>query len=741
MKKLWSHSLVFKAFLTYLTIVGLLFASFYFYSSAVLRNLYLFTLGERLDHEVRLLSRALPYQLEGVALDTICQDLSRQLGARITVIAPDGRVLGDSAEPSSAMENHASRPEVIEATTRGRGSSVRYSTTVGNELLYRAFLHRDGVGQRIIRVAVPLSKVENVTSSLRPTLLFGLLAASGVGLFLAYAYSRHLTRRVRRLVEFSRDVAGGSFPQMFFPQSGQDEINLLEQHLNDMSAKLSDNVRQMIAEKDKVDSILRCMIEGVLVLAPKGQILLVNEQAKAMFHVAADREIHGISVLELSRHPEMRRMIEEVMAFDFSRKSYRKEVELGAGGWFQVNAASLNDAQGKLLGSVLVFHDISEIKRLESIRSDFVANVSHEIRTPLTAIRGYVETLLRGSPADPKDTERFLQIIERHSERLGRLTEDLLTLSDLESGKARIALGAVAVDQLLKGVLEVFRDSANKKNVALQRVVEPGLPFLLGDLDRLQQLFINLVDNAVKYTPGGGQVVITASNLVTSRGDERRVEIAVSDTGPGISQKELPRLTERFYRVDKARSRDVGGTGLGLAIVKHIAQAHGGELKIESILQKGTTVRVRLPALARLGRPKAILFICTGNSCRSQIAEGFARHLAPYGGEIYSAGTNPKGIHPLAIQVMKEVGIDISTQHSKGLDSIPVDRLDLMITLCGEAAEHCPVLPPRTETLHWPLRDPAAVKGAPEELLTIFREVRDDIRDRVQQLIAAYMEI
>lgn len=215
------------------------------------------------------------------------------------------------------------------------------------------------------------------------------------------------------------------------------------------------------------------------------------------------------------------------------------------------------------------------------------------------------------------------------------------------------------------------------------------------------------------------------------------VEIAVADTGTGIPQKDIPRLTERFYRVDKARSRELGGTGLGLAIVKHIIQVHGGRLKIESQVQKGTTVRVFLPSAKREKKPKDILFLCTANSCRSQMAEGFARKLLPENVRVHSAGTEPKAVHPLAIQVMKEVGIDISDQGSKGLERVPLEKIDLVVTLCGEAAESCPTLAHETNRLHWPLPDPALAQGDKEAVLKTFRAVRDEIRARVEKLLSS----
>lgn len=594
MKRLWRNSLVFKFFLTYLAVVALLFASFYFYSSSLVEHFYISALGGRMELEARLVSKAFSWPGDAAPLDGLSRRLAQELDARITIIGTDGQVHGDSIEPMGRMENQLLRPEVAQAIATGSGSAIRQEAGVNGKLLYRAFLLGDVADRRIVRIGMSLADIDEITASLRHSLLLGLLALSAFGLLLAYAFSRHLTERVRRLVEFARQVAGGSFPKGFFGRSGHDEINLLEQQLSEMSLKIQNNVQQVIEEKEKANSILRCMTEGVLVLDPKGRVLVINGQAAKMFRLPSDRKIYGASIMELSRHPEMRTTIREVLAFDFSQDCYSKEIELHEGEWFRVNAASLRNDQSGADGSILVFHDVSELKKLENLRSDFVANVSHELRTPLTAIRGYVETLLQNPPSDPADTRYFLDIIEKHSERLSRLTEDLLTLSDLESGKIHLDLQSLDSGRVVQSVLEMFWTQAKKKEIHLGSVVEPGLPRIIGDFDRLQQLFINLVDNAVKYTPVKGTVTLQVRRtMMRQRG--AAIEISVADSGPGIPEKEIPRITERFYRVDKARSRDLGGTGLGLAIVKHIAQAHGAELKIESLVQKGTTVRVLLP--------------------------------------------------------------------------------------------------------------------------------------------------
>jgi len=736
MRRLWSNSLVAKVFLSYLAVIAILFASLYYTSSTALRESYIQSLSARMEQEAHLLGRVVPFDVVGEALDNVCRQLAGELGSRITVIARDGSVLGDSSEASAKMENHAGRPEVVEALRHGSGTALRYSTTVHYEMLYRAFYQAGTGKERIVRVATPLKDVEGVILAWRRTLVAGLGLASAAGLILAWLFSQYLSRRFRRLVQFSTQVARGSYPQNFFPNRGGDEISLLEQHLNEMSTRIRHNLRQIIDEKEKADSILRCMIEGVLVLDPKGQVLVINDRAKAMFYVPEQQDIHGASVLEISRHPEIHKILEEVLTFDFVSQKYSKEVELDNERWFRVNAVSLKDNRGRSsLGSILVFHDITDIKRFETMRSDFVANVSHELRTPLTAIRGYVETLLHTPPANPGDSRQFLAIIDRHAERLSRLTEDLLTLSDLESGKIQLALQPIDAGQLIQRVLEVFWDQAKRKKIRLTSNVAPDLPKLIGDLDRLQQLFINLVDNAIKYAPAGGQVTLTAVHPLQNGGPSH-LEIAVSDTGPGIPEKDLPRLTERFYRVDKARSRDLGGTGLGLAIVKHIAQAHKAELKFESELNKGTTVHVRLPRVSAEANQKTILFLCTGNSCRSQMAEGFARQLAANHYRIFSAGTAPKEIHPFAVQVMQEAGIDITKQRSKGLESVPLDSLDQIVTLCGDVDEQCPVLENRVERIHWPLPDPALALGDEQRILVIFRQVRDDIAGRVKALLS-----
>jgi two-component system phosphate regulon sensor histidine kinase PhoR len=504
-----------------------------------------------------------------------------------------------------------------------------------------------------------------------------------------------------------------------------------------MSIGLQEQIKGILGEKEKVESILRCMTEGVLVVDTQGRVILLNDNAKRMFQVAPGVNLDGASMVEISRHPEMKKLMQELLALDPSKEYFTRELPLESEKWFRVNTVRLKSGEQKRLGHVLVFHDMTELKRLETVRADFVANVSHELRTPLAAIKGYAETMLRSPPKDAELARQFLEVIDRHSERLGRLIDNLLTLSDLESGKVRIDREPVNPGDLVRKTLELLDDRARKKNVTLSSMLNNGLPSIPADPDRLQQLLINLIDNAIKYTPPGGEVKVSAKTAVLPESDQPMVELSVQDTGCGIPERDIPRLTERFYRVDKARSRELGGTGLGLAIVKHIVQAHQGYLKIETRLQHGTNVRVFLPRADSNDKPKTIVFLCTANSCRSQMAEGFARRLAPAGTAVYSAGIDPKGVHPHAINVMREAGIDISNQESKRIDEIPLERADVVITLCGEAAESCPTPPRASERLHWPLPDPASAQGDEEAVLSAFRSVREDIRLRVRQLFGS----
>jgi two-component system phosphate regulon sensor histidine kinase PhoR len=419
----------------------------------------------------------------------------------------------------------------------------------------------------------------------------------------AFLFGRRLKRRLQGLHRFIA-VA----PERGLPPSlsvwDDDELGALERGVQRLVARQHERVRTLHGERKKLEAVLQSMAEGVIVIDPAGRVVLCNRAAQELFGIAPGGDWQGKPIQAFSRHPLLHELLREVAGRRPDDQPVTRELEIEGKTRRHLTASAMQVCEdgATASGYVLVCHDLTQLKRLESVRADFVANVSHELRTPLTAIKGYAETLLNGALTDPDTARRFLAIIDRHSERLSRLIEDLLTLSDLELGKAELRRDEVALAELVGEVFDVVKDKAERGGVTLVREFPAELPAVMGDGDRLHQVLINLTDNAVKYTPAGGTVTVAAKTGHRPNGmwpdagrGEEWLEVTVKDTGCGIPASEIPRLTQRFYRVDKARSRELGGTGLGLAIVKHIVQAHGGFLRIESQLNQGTAVRVFLP--------------------------------------------------------------------------------------------------------------------------------------------------
>ena len=370
----------------------------------------------------------------------------------------------------------------------------------------------------------------------------------------------------------------------------RDELAELGRTLNHVAARFQERIQALEGERAKVSAILNSMVEGVMALDHQGRILVTNLSACRILELE-EGEVGGQSLLEVIRNRELADLVEWCRTLNNAERC-RREVELHTPNHriLEVNAMPL-PLSDNLQGIVLVLHDITELRRLERVRAEFVANVSHELRTPLTAIKGYLETLLDESPVEPVTHRRFLEVAHTHADRLGRLVNDLMNLSDIETGKVTLHLSPVYLSDVVNEVSGIFEKEANKKGLILINQVPPELQ-AQADRDRLSQILVNLVDNAVKYTSANGQINFT----VLSGGDAGLVTLRVQDTGQGIPSTDLPRITERFYRVDKARSREEGGTGLGLAIVKHLIQLHTGTLVIDSELGKGTTIDITLPA-------------------------------------------------------------------------------------------------------------------------------------------------
>jgi len=555
---------------------------------------------ERLDGQAALLAADL--QTRTPVGDAWAIQAGARAKARVTVIAADGRVLADSEEPSARLENHLYRPEVADALQIGHGQATRLSRSVRRELFYYALRVASADGPVVLRLSVPLGDVSHAFSRFRRDFVEIALISFALASIITVFWARGISRRLRSMVVFVRDVSHRR-PTVSLPLGAKDELRDLAEALNAMAADLQAVLHRLEEEGRRSATILNNLGEALLVLDGRERITLMNPAAEQLFGLSPMPQL-GHTLLEVVRSHELDDLLKAAYQQEGTARAEitllhpRRRILSGT-------AVVIKDAYGGVQGTVLAFRDITELKRLEDVRMEFVLNVSHELRTPLTAIRGYAETLLDNQDADPATARRFLEIIHRHSERLGRLLDDLLDLSNLELERSPLDLRPVGVADAARQVCTLLEAKATQKSVTLATGVPEDLPRVLADRDRLVQILVNLVDNAVKYTPEGGTVSIAAHPVpwpderpATAPGNittqEFGIAIEVRDTGIGIPAKDLPRLTERFYRVDKARSRELGGTGLGLAIVKHLISAHGGRLCIDSTPGEGTQVQMVL---------------------------------------------------------------------------------------------------------------------------------------------------
>ncbi len=525
-----------------------------------------------LQREAQLVREALP--ADSLAWDDAVHRLSRANGHRLTLIDGTGRVRADSDFPPGPLpviENHAGRPEVRAALNGGSGVATRRSETVGRLLMYVAVPGGPGV----IRVAANLAQVDEIVRRAQHAVAGAALLALLVGTVLALVAGRSIAQPLTRIAGAARAIAAGAPPR--FPRSGITEIDLLVQSLRQMHQQLGDRFSELRREQAESAALVESMVEGVIAADGRGHIVTANPAARrllgygattvlpdlpALFRVKAAREVVDV-VLE--GHPVQDRPLEM------------------DGRVFLVNARPLPAG-----GAVLVLHDLTEVRRLEAVRRDFVANVSHELKTPLTSISGYAETLL-GDSADADTTRRFLGTILNNARRMQRLVDDLLDLSRIEAGRwqpnrTEADLGAVARESW--AALAVRAES---RDVALELDLAPNAAVVHADLDAVRQILTNLLDNSLRHTPAGGRITVIGRRLAGA------TTLAIRDTGAGITHDHLPRIFERFYRADASRSREEGGTGLGLAIVKHLVEAHGGRVYAESERGSGTTVTCVFP--------------------------------------------------------------------------------------------------------------------------------------------------
>jgi len=544
-------------------------------------------LERRLTDEAKLIADLLSQvtTLEGTALDVEADRLGQLVSSRITLVAEDGRVVGESSQPAETLgtlENHALRPEVVAAGEGGIGTSQRYSTTVDADMLYVAVRASHPV-VRFVRLALPLTDVDEQLAAIRRAALSAMAVAIPIALAVSWLLSAPLARRVHAIARVADRYSAGDLSRSTYDY-GTDELGTVARALDTSVQELGGRIEELSRDRARMGAILAGMVEGVLLVDRQGRLQLVNRAAQDMLRV--DAAATSRSYLEVIRHPDVAAQLTRALRGD---EVGSQEVSLARdpGRTFMARAAPVSGGGG---GAVLVLHDITDLRRADQIRRDFVANVSHELRTPLTAIRGYVEALL-DDPADADSTRKFLEIIARHTTRMERLVKDLLRLARLDARQEALEMARCDMRQIFSGVIADLSPAIDAKGqrVAIEVPVEAAQ--VDGDPAKLHDIVRNLVENAVNYSPDGADVRLAAARVNGVH------TITVADSGPGIPQEDLGRVFERFYRVDKSRSRP-GGTGLGLAIVKHLVELHGGEARAENAAAGGAVFTVSLPVVS-----------------------------------------------------------------------------------------------------------------------------------------------
>ncbi|AQT69521.1 Alkaline phosphatase synthesis sensor protein PhoR [Anaerohalosphaera lusitana] len=572
------------------TLAALISAAFYI--SYTLRDFHLDQIEQQLLAQAyfaeELLTDSLANQ-ENAYLNEVTKELGQETGTRITIIAASGQVVAESHEQAEEMELHADRPEIVQALEGSTGFAIRPSTTLGQDMVYVAIpMMQDGNVIGVVRTSVSAASIDNTLAEIFTQIAFASIIIAFAAAIVSLGISRRITLPLEKLREGANRFAQGDFSHTL-PHAHAYEIDALVTAMNRMAKDLDSRIKTMIRQHNEQQAILSSMAEAVIAVDNNQQIISINEAAEKMLNIdktdANDRRLS-----EVVRNPMLNDYIQTALTEETHVEGPLTLHDTGLERHLRVQGTLLRDAHNKKIGAVVVLNDITQIRRLERVRKDFVANVSHELKTPVTSIKGFIETLLDGALDDPEDAARFIKIIERQTNRLNHIIQDLLTLSRIEEQTERTSIEVVPanIKGLLSTAAQLCQLRASEKNVEIKLdcendLIAPVNPSLL------EQALVNLIDNAIKYSPQDDTVTVNAHQ------DQNNIVFSVSDNGCGIKAKYLPRLFERFYRVDKARSRKLGGTGLGLAIVKHISQAHGGTVSVESTPDIGSTFTITIP--------------------------------------------------------------------------------------------------------------------------------------------------
>jgi len=585
-KRLFWH--LYSSFLL-ITIISLIAVTWY--SSKSLKEFFLEQTASDLKTRARIFERQILRFLDPLnkkTIDQLCKDIGKGTSTRFTVILPSGKVAGDSEKNPTLMDTHVDRPEFIQALNSPFGMSTRYSQTLEKNMMYVGIPIK--VNNRIlavVRTSIPVTPIDTLIRNIRNEIVLGGLIIAVFASILSLVISRRITRPIEQIKRTAESIARGNF-QVRSLVDQSDEIGSLSDAINNMATQLRDRIDTVMRQRNEIEAILSSMIEGVIAVDEEEHIISMNQAAAAMFSCDINNA-QGRSIQEVIRNTVLHEFVKNALT---SQKPVEKDILLYTDVERIINAHGtvLRDADEHRVGALIVLNDVTRLWKLENIRRDFVANVSHEIKTPITAIKGFVETLRDGSVKDPKDSKRFLGIIEKHVDRLDTIIEDLLSLSRIEKEVEReeIILHEDPIRDVLQSAVQVCEIKATPKKIRVELSCSKNLMAKI-NAALLEQAIVNLLDNAIKYSDEGGIVQVQATQ------NESEIIISVRDQGCGLDEEHLSRIFERFYRVDKARSRQMGGTGLGLAIVKHIAQAHGGQVSVESTPVEGSTFSLHLP--------------------------------------------------------------------------------------------------------------------------------------------------
>ena len=566
-----------RIFIVYFIVLLISVVFIELYITNVVRTSFIENLNNSLYKQASLISDSTTLT---AGLDKYCIGLKEKTGARVTIIDSEGKVLGDSDHDSVSMEKHLGRPEIQRSLLSGIGSSIRYSDTLKYDLLYVAIkVERKDKTSGFVRLSVPLKDVNNSVNSLRLKINFVIILLFILASLVLIWQTERLRRFVNQISEYSGALAHGMFRnKLRIEKAG--EFSEIAESLNKMASDLGKSMKKRDRETNRLNVILKSIPDALLIINPSGAIDLSNKAASALF---GTHGLKGRSFLEVVRSPDFLQLFEKVKS-SRSPASAQIVIDVSKETYISVSAAPLFYKEGELAGIVTIFHDTTDLKRLEQVRKDFVANVSHELKTPVTAIRGFADALLDGAIEEKENSRKFIRTIRAHGERLGRLVDDLLTLSKIELGVIKIEKSDIKISEIIDHVIDTLKESAETKGLSLKKSV-PENATIHADRDQTEQVLLNLAHNAIKFTEEG-EVEIGVSE------EDGKKNLFVKDTGIGIADKYLPRLGERFFRIDPSRSRDLGGTGLGLAIVKHLVKAHGWEMRIKSKSGHGTVVKI-----------------------------------------------------------------------------------------------------------------------------------------------------